>query len=312
MGRKKLNDKDQTDAFDITDRLGTAICVPAIRESIRVWKNNSYPGITETTRTLLNYWFYTDHKLTGGKRFQYHKAQQEAMETLIYIYEVEKIRSRTELYEKYAYQTSSLRIPSYDEFARYAIKMATGSGKTKVMAMAIVWQFANAMHDPENYAQNFLILAPNVIVFERLKTDFESGKMYQIDPLIPKHLKWLWEMDYYMRGDPERSSSSGALYLTNIQQFYERPSKARDDETDIMTEMLGDKPPTNKTDISDFDERIAKREGLLMVLNDEAHHTHEEDSEWNKFIRRLHKDKTVNMQLDFSATPRYSKGSLFA
>jgi type III restriction enzyme len=79
-----------------------------------------------------------------------------------------------------------------------------------------------------------------------------------------------------------------------------------------MTEMLGDKPPTNKTDISDFDERIAKREGLLMVLNDEAHHTHEEDSEWNKFIRRLHKDKTVNMQLDFSATPRYSKGSLFA
>ena len=76
--------------------------------------------------------------------------------------------------------------------------------------------------------------------------------------------------------------------------------------------MLGSNPPASKSEISDFDDRIAKREGLLMVLNDEAHHTHEEDNEWNNFIRRLNTNKTLTLQLDYSATPRYSKGSLFA
>jgi type III restriction enzyme len=309
---KKNKDKDQIDAFDLTDRLKTAICVPAIREAVRAWKAQNYSGITETTRELLNYWFKNDHKLKNGNCFRYYDAQQEAIETLIYIYEVEKIRTRKDLYEKYAYRTKELRIPQFDDYARYCIKMATGSGKTKVMALAIVWQFANAMHDPENYAKNFLILAPNVIVFERLRTDFESGRMFQTDPLIPKHIKWLWNMEYYMRGDTERTSSEGAIYLTNIQQFYTRPGKSKDEENDIMTDVLGSKPPANKTDISDFDDRIIPRDGLLMVINDEAHHTHDEDNEWNKFIRRLHTGKTITAQLDFSATPRYSKGSLFA
>jgi type III restriction enzyme len=303
---KKNKDKDQIDAFDLTDRLKTAICVPAIREAVRAWKAQNYSGITETTRELLNYWFKNDHKLKNGNCFRYYDAQQEAIETLIYIYEVEKIRTRKDLYEKYAYRTKELRIPQFDDYARYCIKMATGSGKTKVMALAIVWQFANAMHDPENYAKNFLILAPNVIVFERLRTDFESGRMFQTDPLIPKHIKWLWNMEYYMRGDTERTSSEGAIYLTNIQQFYTRPGKSKDEENDIMTDVLGSKPPANKTDISDFDDRIIPRDGLLMVINDEAHHTHDEDNEWNKFIRRLHTGKTITAQLDFSATPRLS------
>lgn len=119
-------------------------------------------------------------------------------------------------------------------------------------------------------------------------------------------------MEYYMRGDTERTNSQGALYLSNIQQFYKRASKSSDGETDVMTAILGSQPPATKTEISDFDERIGKRDGLLMVLNDEAHHTHDEESEWNKFIRNLHTDKPLSVQLDFSATPRYSKGSLFA
>ncbi len=119
-------------------------------------------------------------------------------------------------------------------------------------------------------------------------------------------------MKYYMRGDPEQTSSQGAIYLTNIQQFYERNVKGDDEETDIMTSVMGSNPPTKKIEITDFDERIQKRDGLLMVLNDEAHHTHDEENEWNKLIRKIHTQKTLTMQLDFSATPRYSKGSLFA
>lgn len=313
MPRKKKTSGEQKDLFNIQEQLSTAACVPAIRHAVNAWRADGYKGITETTRELLNFWFYTDHILPNGQSFRFHSAQREAIETLIFLHEVARIKSRKELLEQYAFNTKDLRLPPYDEFARFCVKMATGSGKTKVMALAVVWQFANAVREDETrFAKNFLILAPNVIVFDRLRTDFESGLIFRKDPLIPKHFSFWWDMDYYMRGDTERAHTQGALYLTNIQQFYERNTRNSGAETDIMTAMLGNMPPTQKTEISDFDTRIAQREGLLMVLNDEAHHTHEEDSEWNKFIRELHTKKPLVAQLDFSATPRYSKGSLFS
>ena len=308
MAKRKKESAAQKDLFNIQEQLSTAACVPAIREAVKAWRASGYKKITDTTSELLNFWFRSDHE----NGFRFHSAQREAIETLIYIFEVEKIRSRKDLLERYAFNTKDLRLPPYDDFARYCVKMATGSGKTLVMSMSVVWQFANYLRGEEGYANNFLILAPNVIVFERLRSDFESGKTFNTLPLIPKHLRWLWEMEYYMRGDTERTNSNGALYLTNIQQFYERGERTSGAEIDIMTVMLGSAPPTTKTEVTDFDERICKRDGLLMVMNDEAHHTHEEDSEWNKFIRKLHKEKPIAAQLDFSATPRYSKGSLFA
>ena len=312
MAKKKIADKLQREIFNVEDQLKTATCVPAIRNAVKTWRANNYKGITDTTRELLNFWFRTDHILRNGASFRFHTAQREAIETLIYIFEVAKIRTRKDLLEKYAFDNNNLRLPPYDDFARYCIKMATGSGKTFVMGMSIVWQFANYLKGEEGYANTFLILAPNVIVFDRLKTDFESGGVFRTLPFIPKHLLWLWDMDYYMRGDQERAYSQGALYLSNIQQFYERNTRNSDDEPEIMSSMLGCIPPAQKTELSDFDERIAKRDGLVMVINDEAHHTHDEDSEWNKFIRKLHDKRPLSAQLDFSATPRYSKGSLFA
>src|SRR2546426_8538918 len=63
--------------------------------------------------------------------------------------------------------------------------------------------------------------------------------------------------------------------------------------------------------MSDFVERIALREGHLLVINDEAHHTHDEENEWNKVIRSLHQKTPLTAQLDFSATPRFQKGAIF-
>jgi len=312
MAKRKKTDPSQKDMFNIQEQLSTAACVPAIREAVKGWRADGYKGITGTTRELLNFWFRTDHVLQNGNSFRFHTAQREAIETLIYIFEVAKVKNRKELLEQFAFTQKDLRLPPYDEFARYCLKMATGSGKTFVMCMSIVWQFANYLRGEKGYANNFLILAPNVIVFDRLKTDFESGYVFRTLPFIPKHLLWLWDMDYYMRGDTERSHSQGAIYLTNIQQFYERGTRSNSEEPYVMTAMLGSIPPAQKTEITDFDERIAKREGLLMVINDEAHHTHEEDSEWNNTIRKLHIQKPITAQLDYSATPRYSKGSLFA
>ena len=313
--RKTKENDLQLGLFDLTLYLRTAPCVPALRKLVSEWRDNGYQGITRTTRTLLNYWFFTDHKLPNGQLFKYLDAQREAIETLIYVYEVAKVRTRKDLLEKYAPANSQVRLPAYDEFARYCTKMATGSGKTKVMSLAIVWHYFNAVRENEdNYAKTFLIIAPNVIVYERLKTDFEGGRIFILDPLIPRELKISWEFDCVMRGDAERAPADGMLFLTNIQQLYDRTERKKnnDDEPEIMTEVLGPKPKDDlNSDLAGFIEMLAKRTGQLLVLNDEAHHTHDEDNEWNKVIRRLNTSIPLAAQLDFSATPRFTKGGLF-
>ena len=70
----------------------TAPCVPAIRDAVRNWGAGGYAGATPTSKTLLNYWFRTDHRLPNGEKFQYYPFQREAIETLIYLYEVAKVR----------------------------------------------------------------------------------------------------------------------------------------------------------------------------------------------------------------------------
>ncbi len=313
--KPKAGSPTQAELLDITAKLRTGPCVPALREAVKAWKAGGYKGVTDTTRILLNHWFHTDHRLRTGLPFQYNQAQQEAMETLIFVWEYEKVRTRKDLLERYAQDLRDLRLPPEDDFARYCIKMATGSGKTKVMALAVAWQFLNAMRESENvakdYAKTFLVLAPNVIVLERLKADFAGGRIFQNDPVIPKQLGIFWEFDCVMRGDAEGAHAEGMLFLTNIQQFYERPDSSSEDEPDEMTAVLGSKPPSKKLELSNFGERIALRAGRLMVVNDEAHHTHDEGSEWNNVIRRLHMETPLTAELDFSATPRFQKGAIF-
>ncbi len=302
----------------LEDHGNTAPAVPAISHEVREWRNNNYQGATDTSRTLLNYWFHSDHKLRLDEPFEYYAAQQRAIESLIYVYEVAKVRNRVSLYQQFIPhdRADEIRFPRYDSFARYCTKMATGSGKTKVMALAIAWQYFNAvLENSADYARTFLVIAPNVIVFERLRGDFAGGRIFQNDPVIPKEFQIFWDMQSYMRGDAERGSSEGALYLTNIQQLYDREDRKKDDEPEIMTAVLGNKPPANLDDEVDFRERILERDGSpVLVLNDEGHHTHDPDSTWNETIRALHEGHPAGLsaQLDFSATPRYSKGALFA
>jgi type III restriction enzyme len=315
VGRPPKKKADQNNLFDITARLRTAPCVPALREAVKAWSAGGYKGITDTTRLLLNHWFYTDHRLPNGRLFRYHSSQQEAIETLIFAWEFEKVRTRKGLLERYAESLTDVRLPPYDEFARYCIKMATGSGKTKVMALAVVWQFMNAVRESDeiarDYAKTFLLIAPNVIVFERLKTDFAGGRIFRADPLIPKPLEIFWDFDCVLRGEGEKAHFQGTLFLTNVQQFYNREGKANGEEPEELTAMLGQKPPAQKLEMADFRDRISLREGHVLVINDEAHHTHDEESEWNKVIRALHVKTPLTAQLDFSATPRFQKGAIF-
>ncbi len=309
--KKKSGHAAQLDLLEA--RGSTAPCVPAIREKVKAWREGGYPGATATTRVLLNHWFCAEHRLPDGRKFAYHPFQREAVETLIYLYEVAGVRRHQGLVETFATRRD-LRLLRYDEFARYCVKMATGSGKTKVMALAIAWQYFNAVAEArDDCAKTFLVIAPNVIVFERLKTDFEGARIFRSDPIIPEELRIYWDFQCYLRGEGERAGSLGALYLTNVQQFHEHGG-AKSDEPDAMAAMMGAKPPAEKLAVEDFGPRIVKRGGPVVVINDEAHHTHDEESEWNKFIRGLHGATAGGLaaQLDFTATPRHTKGELFA
>ncbi|MBA2450543.1 MAG: DEAD/DEAH box helicase family protein, partial [Chloroflexi bacterium] len=312
MPRLKKAPAAQLDLLDA--RVKTAPCVPALRIAVGDWRDREYPGATGTTKSLLNHWFKSDHRLPNGRMFSYHASQREAVETLIYLYEVVQVRRHKDLLEKFASTATVLRLLQYDEFARYCTKMATGSGKTKVMALAIAWQYFNAVAEGRgDYTRTFLVIAPNVIVFERLQTDFAGGRIFRADPVIPPELRIFWDLDCYVRGEGEQASSEGALYLTNVQQLYERADTGQDDEPDPIAAVLGPMPPARQLEIDDFDERIVARRAPCLVINDEAHHTHDEESEWNRTIRRLHAglDGGLAAQLDFTATPRYSQGSLF-
>ena len=183
MARKRPANTPQPALFDV--KTTTAPCVPAIRDAVNRSRTDGYPGATATTRRLLNHWFLTDHRLPDGRKFRYHDCHRPAIETLIYLYEVAKVRRQKALLETFAVR-SDLKLLQYDDFARYCIKMATGSGKTKVMALAIAWQYFNAVAEArDDYAKTFLVIAPNVIVFERLRTDFAGGRIFRQRPCHP-------------------------------------------------------------------------------------------------------------------------------
>jgi type III restriction enzyme len=315
--RKSSTNKAQLDMLDVRRTISTAPCVRGIEQEVKQWRADNYPGITDTTRRLLSWWFKNDHRTPQGKNFKYYNAQQEAIETLIYVFEVKKIRRSRALILEYFKEQRQIALPTYDEFPRYAIKMATGSGKTKVMSLAIAWQYFNAVHgEGDEYATTFLLLSPNIIVQERLALDFAGGRIFKNDPVIPPEMQVLWDFDVYLRGDGERTGSAGALYVTNIQQLYEDGEK--ETAPNPVAALLGSPPPANLQAVENFLDRISRR-GSCMVINDEAHHTNDEAVGWNNVIKRVHENlagrdsgsRGLSLDLDFSATPRQRDGSLF-
>ena len=302
-----------------TQRESHAALVPGIRKAVHAWRSTGYEGATNTSRRLLTWWFESDH-LEGGEEWLYYYCQREAIETLIYLYEVMRVRDFPTLAKHFGRQQQFPFNPSEDMRARYVLKMATGSGKTKVMSLAIVWQYFNARFeaDRDSYTQTFALIAPNVIVYQRLLEDFRDGAIFRRDPLIPPEWEPDWQFTVVTRDDPVVSSTPGTLYLTNIHQLYEsRGSRGVNSEPEVMTAVLGGPRPgaLEGTGIGLRDRMLAH--GELMVLNDEGHHLHTDDLEWAKIIERMDEELTkdkgrgLRAQLDFTATPKHANGALF-
>ncbi len=163
--------------------------VDKIRKEVQQWRNEGYEGASVTSKALLRWWFETEHiipKADGNlEPFRYYFAQREAVETVIWLYEVAEAKDKYDLIRYDASGTVSSNMFD-EEWLRLVIKMATGSGKTKVMSLLVTWCFFHKCYEPDSLlATNFLVIAPNIIVLDRLRADFDGLKIFFNDPLLP-------------------------------------------------------------------------------------------------------------------------------
>ncbi len=166
--------------------------VAKLREQVKEWRAKDYRGATNTSRSLLHWWFREEHLLAGAdvvaREFRYYFAQREAIETIVYLYEVAGGNGVKGKYDLIRLDSSgAVSAGLFDEdWLRFVIKMATGSGKTKVMSLVLAWCYFHKRYEPDSgLAHNFLIIAPNIIVLDRLKKNFDGLRIFYADPVLP-------------------------------------------------------------------------------------------------------------------------------
>ena len=321
------------------------LLTPKIRAAVDAWRAGGYEGASDVTRRLFEYWFEEDHEVPGfDAPLRYYFCQREAIETLVWLVEIAGRRDTQALIRAYAtifkkdlftknitFQTRmdgrrQLRryVPELNsegvqdlppqDLRRFAFKMATGSGKTWVMAMAVVWARFHKQRVPgSELSTNFLIVAPNVIVYQRLEKDFANNRIFHELPLIPPEWKGTFSQKVILRGEAAEPDPSGNLFLTNIHQLYEsrdqewtpgnpsRPCWAR-------SRRRTSPPPGQRSML----ERVKSLRDLV-VLNDEAHHVHDENLKWSQSLLAVHRalPRGLGAWLDFSATPKDQNGMYF-
>jgi len=297
--------------------------VNGVRARVDAWRAQAYPGASATSRRLLGFWFADEHRTEDGSPFRFYFCQREAVETVIYLTEIEPVRGLKDLLE---FSEHGMTIqPGEPKRQRLAIKMATGSGKTMAMSLCIVWSYFHALYEELSpMATSFLVIAPNLIVFERLRSDFGDAATFRRDPLVPPEWSHDFDVAVLLQDDLAPVTSRGVLYLTNVQRLYEPSTKRGKQKAapNPIEAMVG--PRVNRdvesSSAEELFQHVAAR-GRVMVLNDEAHHVHDEKLKWNQTIERLHENLRARMsgdskagvvsQLDYSATPKYEKGGVF-
>jgi len=301
--------------------------VATLRKEVKKWRDKNYDGASETSKSLLNWWFKEEHILYNSDgstyNFRYYFAQREALETVVWLYEVAKVKDK---YDLIRYNSTGILSPQMftEEWLRFVIKMATGAGKTKVMSLIVAWAYFHKLYEPQSdLAKNFLLITPNVIVFERIKSDFEGNRIFFSDPILPDngYQGQNWQDDFqvtvHLQDDLKNISDTGNIFLTNIHRVFEgNVNEATFEDEDTSEYFLGGKP-VKKTNDSTVDLGMIIRDiDELIVINDEAHHLHDPKSAWVKSIedidnRLKQKGTKLSLQLDLTATPKKNDGSIF-
>ncbi len=286
--------------------------VNEIRRRVKEWRKSGYPGTTRITKELLEHWNNPERE---RKLFF---CQREAAETIIWLIEAPpNLKQGIEIPLDEPIDPKSLE-KGYKGLRRYANKMATGSGKTVVMAMVIAWSVINKVTNPKDtrFSDAVLIVCPNLTIKERLQV------------LKPSHPKNYYDHFEIVPSSLRSYLEKGKFLITNWHIFLpenddrKRSVLKRGEESDraFCNRVLKD---------------LGNKENIL-VINDEAHHAYrpalkkeeatlfekltteeerrlkEEELEatvWIGGLDKINKERGINFCLDLSATPFYLKGT---
>jgi type III restriction enzyme len=301
--------------------------VAELRRKVKEFRDGGYVGAADTSRSLLNWWFIKPHLLPKADgtmaEFEYYFAQREALETIVYLYDVVGVKDKHDLMR---FDASGLVSGSmFDEtWRRFVVKMATGTGKTKVLSLALAWSFYHKLYEPESeLARNFLVITPNIIVLDRIYRDFQGLRIFFDDPVLPDNgfdgRNWRddFQLTLHKQDEVRITRPTGNIFLTNIHRVYSGDDiPPSPDDEDMRDYFLG-KRPTGATTDSKVDLGMIVRDiDELMVLNDEAHHIHDPRMAWFKSIEDIHnrlkqKGAALSLQVDTTATPKHNNGAIF-
>ena len=294
--------------------------VNRIRRGVKEWRDAGYAGASPTTVALLRHWFEADHRIPDvdgvPRPFRYYFAQREAVESAIWLYEVEQARDPLALL-KYDGGGRLSQREFLGDWTRYVLKLATGTGKTKVMSLLIAWAYFHKKYEPgSDLSTNFLLIAPNIIVLDRLRTDFDDLRIFRDDPVLPddgyEGRDWNtdFQMTLHIQDEIGPLADAGNLFLSNIHRVFLNDHEPSIDDEDATDFFLGKSPRKGKPADSGMDlGEIIRRVPDLVILNDEAHHIHDKGLAWFKNIQEIAsglrlRDSRLSAQFDLTATPR--------
>ena len=304
--------------------------VARIRREVADWRAKGYEGASATSIALLRHWFETEHlteEADGSLApFRYYFAQREAVETVVWLYDVRQAHDKYDLMRFDASGAVSHGMFAED-WPRYVLKMATGAGKTKVMALVIAWSYFHRLYEAGSaLSRNFLVIAPNIIVLDRLRADFDGLRIFFNDPILPpngvdgRYWRDDFQVALHIQDDVRVSHETGNIFLTNIHRVFLHevpdPTLADDDLSNYFLGEFGDRPVGRTTDSGTDLGEIIREVDELAVFNDEAHHIHDPRMAWFKSIQDIHhrmrqNDKRLALQVDVTATPRHDTGAIF-
>lgn len=314
-------------------------------------------AVTPITAELLKYWFCEPY--TTERKYNFHIGQRQSILNIIYLHEVLGVKSVNDIYE----QATPDLVPEVDlrtlaqekyQLPKYAVKMATGTGKTWVMHAILLWQLLNARHEDTptgRYTRHFAIVAPGLVVYDRLldaymgrlkegtnerdpmTNDFYRNKDLFIPPQYRDEVFAFIHNNVVCKeeGIGRKTTGEGLIALTNWHLFMQaEDEEARDEDepSSVIDDILPLRPGLSAGNALDTLDRQylrgAEMEYLaelpeLMVINDEAHHIHEnkvageiQEVEWQRGLNYIGRNKQREgrfFQIDFSATPYDTSGS---
>ena len=270
--------------------------------------------VTPTTQELLKWWFSEEYCSLRSRNF--HAGQRQAILNIVYLHEVLKAKNVLDFYEQIMpdmmalSDLATLNQQKY-QMPKYAVKMATGTGKTWVMHALLIWQMLNARHEDVKSGRctkNFLLVAPGLIVYDRLldafcgrlkegteERDIETNDFYMNQEVfIPVHYRQ--EVFSFIQnnvvtkedGIGRKTTGDGLIALTNWHLFENQmEDEVEDEENDvpsIINKLLPIRPgKAAGNDLGMLDRRYLRGSELeylaglddILVINDEAHHIHE-------------------------------------